>query len=110
MDKYTQRSMVMPRTTKVNLTLFMFNIIDLIIVFASLMIGIRVASALPINVVFQILIALLSVVIGIFSASRAKTNPGIRNWKNVIWAFAEDRSKYYPINLEPRKGEKRNEI
>ncbi|WP_278414523.1 DUF5592 family protein [Lactobacillus taiwanensis] len=103
MNKYSVREMVIPRTTKVVVTVFMFNIVDLLIVFFVTMFGVKLSSAIPANPIFKLLMVLASLMVGIFCTSRSIKNPGIRQWKTVIWAITEDRGKYYPIRYEKRK-------
>lgn len=54
LNRYSVREMVIPRTTKVVIKIFMFNIIDLLIVFFVTLIGIKISSAIPTNPFFQI--------------------------------------------------------
>ncbi|MDF7683750.1 AtpZ/AtpI family protein [Lactobacillus sp. ESL0679] len=99
MQNYDRKHMMIPKTTKVAIKLWFFNVIDIGIVFLCTFIGLRLSGLYSTLPLIKITMGILGFAMGLFFIIRTKSAPGMRNWRVLIFLLLQDRSKYFPISI-----------
>lgn len=104
MDKYNQNGRI-PKNTKVSMTIFMINLLDLAVVGGLGFVGLKMSEILRLSPLFSILNIGFSIILGIVLVVRTPAAPQIRNIFVIYNALKMNRKKYFPIKFEERGNE-----
>lgn len=105
MDKYQNNGQI-PKNTKVNLTIFMINLIDIAIVGGLGFVGLKITSVLPYRPLPAIFVVVLFIILGFLLVLKTPMAPKMRNWHVLVNALLMDRNMYFPIKTEGGQHEK----
>lgn len=108
LDKYEQRGR-MPKNTRVNMTLWMLSVVDIAIVGGLGFLGFKIGEMLSFSFLFQVIITILNVIIGIGLVMRTNAAPKTRTWRVLVNAVKMNQTKYFPIRVEQEGGNRGQE-
>lgn len=98
------KSMSMPKSTKVVMTLYGVSVIDIAVLFVGFMVGKWLSQLFVMGIVFQFIFYGLGFGTALFLIIRVQ--PKRPAWKQLLFMAIQDRGRHYPIQLEESKKEK----
>ena len=89
-----------PKSTKQEIKLWAFYIVDIGIVAAMIMIATYVKKVLPLGPKMTIFYYILSAVFGVFLCAKTPSHPTERNYNILFYLVKMDRNKYHAIEIK----------
>jgi len=98
-----------PKSTKQEIKLWAFYLVDIGIVAGMLMIATYVKKVIPLGPGMTIFYYILSAAFGVFLCAKTPSHPTDRNYNILFYLFKMDRNKYHAIEIKDFGLEERTE-
>ncbi|KJY59086.1 hypothetical protein JF75_05460 [Lactobacillus kimbladii] len=99
MDNYNRKQMMIPKTTRAAIMLWVVPLIDIFIVAICGFLGIVISQSYTTVQGVQIISLICGLIIGIGLIKRTQKAPNMRNWRVLFFVWLQDKSKYFPITV-----------
>lgn len=96
-------SMSIPKSTKVSMTLWGINIIDLAVIVGGVFIGLAISKRFDTNAIVKIALVAITTLTSLLLIMRTKYQRKVRNIVVLKSILTQDKGHYYPIKIEERK-------
>lgn len=95
--------MAIPKSTKVTMTLWGFNVLDIGGLALGLFAGLGLSNMFQVGPILKTIFIVLGVVTALLLVMRTPLAPKNRNWKVLFSVLTQDKGHYYPIRIAKKE-------